>query len=445
MTSAPRLNRNPRNAGSIKARPLFHGFSGGRARSRPALAALTLACAALLLSAPHAVAAHAPADTLVERSGTLPAQGRAVIRSGMAWMDETAPIFQKISTEFAKELTGRGLAVIQASASALEPMPKTPLPNKQAARDVPARRQAAPSEPGAAEGAAAQKAQELGKDGKLPPLKLRTYMTADKDKDLPESVRAIAAPDVTRALYARSQQAGKPVVQSFAIPGRLPGELSDDAKKADYAFIIRFAAVRAWAESPAGEYPEAPGNLWAEALDLAREARGRDDSPFGPGVPVAASTIGGTARLGIGEPAQAAPPGQNTYGTPGGYARGYEGSSRNDTWHRDSDFYQRDYQFKHGPQPQHATPPSGLSGSVTGKGPVQQRGFGATPLPGRSHGASFIGWHLLILECFDLAPAREGKKPVRVWQATVRSPGGGDDFGATLPKMVRAAFAATQN
>ena len=432
MTSAPRLKHNACNAGStsirertvLHTRSLLHVVPLVHAWSPPVLAvlaAVAILCAALLLPAPDSMAAPAPAGTLVEQYGKLPVQGKAVIRSGMAWMDETAPVFQKVSSEFGRELTSRGLTIIRVSASGLEPMPKTPLPNKQAARDAPARRQAAPSEPGTAEGAAAQKAQELGKDGKLPPLKLRTYVTADKDKDLPESVRAIAAPDVTRALYARSQQAGKPVVQSFAIPGRLPKELAGDAKKADYAFIIRFAAVRAWAEAP-----------------------GHDAAPFGPGVLVAASAIGGTARLGIGEPAQATPPGRNTYGTPGGYVRGYEGTSRNDTWGRDSDFYQRDYQFKHGPQPQYATPPAGLSGSVPGKG-QGQRGFGATPLPGRSHGASVIGWHLLILECFDLAPAREGKKPVHVWQATVRSPGGGDDFGATLPKMVRAAFAAKQN
>ena len=357
------------------------------------------------------LAPAAQEDTHVERSGELPRQGRAIIRSGMAWLDESSPVFHRVSEALAKELTARGLTIVPVRPSALEPMPKTPLPNKQAAQDVPARRAPKP-EQGASEGVASQKAADLGKTGQLPKLKLRTYGTPDKDADLPESVRNITAPDVTRALYARSQQTGKPVVHSFSVPGRVPKELTDDAKIADYAFIVRLAAVQAWAEAP-------------------------NPFPFGPGVLVAASSIGGTGALGYGPPAQ---PGQSTYGTPGGYVRGYEGSAPNDFWGRDRDFFQRDYMFKHGPQPNYATPPSGLSNSRTG---TPQPGFGVGPLRGREH-VSNIGWHLLILDCFDLAPARDGKRPVRVWQAAIRSPGDPDALATGLPKMIPAIFAAKQ-
>ena len=349
-------------------------------------------------------------DMLVDMSGKLPRQGRVVLRSGMAWLDETTPTFYRLSSALAKELQDRGLTVVSVKASELDPMPKTPLPNKQSARKGP-RKVAAQSGP--TEEAAASKASELGKSGQLPKLALRTYATPDSDADLSESVRSITAPDVTRALYARSQQQGRPIVHAFAIPGRMPKELPHDATIADYAIIIRFAAVQTWAAAP-------------------------NPHPFGPGVMVAATSIGGTGALGFGTPAQPAPPGHSTYGTPGGYARGYEGWGRNDFWHRDSDFNQRDYQFKHGPQPQYATPPSGLSGSRSGQ---QQRQFGVGPLHGREHVAT-VGWHLILLEGYDLEQIRNGKPPARIWQASVRAPGEPEALPNSLPKMIHAVFAA---
>ncbi len=372
--------------------------------ARPLLPGIVLL--AFLLAPAAALAAKN--ETQVQQTGELPRTGRVVIRSGMAWLDETSVVYQRVSAALAKELTARGLTVVSVKASALEPMPKTPLPNRQPARD----RKPRTPKGGPAEEEAAQKASELGKTGKLPKLALRGYSMPESDADLPDSVRSITSPDVTRALYARSQQQGKPQVGSFAIPGRLPRELADDAAIAGYAIIIRFAAVQAWAEAP-GPFP------------------------YGPGVLVAASSIGGTGALGFGTPAQPAPPG-NTYGTPGGYARGYEGSAPNDFWHRDSDFYQRDYQFKYGPQPNYATPPSGLSGGGSGRA---RRGFGVAPLPGRGQ-VSSIGWNFLLLDCFDLAPVRSGKNPVRIWQASLRAPGDADSLGTTLPKMIPAIFAA---
>ena len=349
----------------------------------------------------------------VEQKGELPRQGRVVLRSGMAWLDESSTVFQKMAAAFGKELTARGLVVVAVKPSVLEPMPKTPLPNKHQERDV---RKPRDVPQGAPEAEAAQKAGELGKEGKLPKLKLRGYTTPDSDRELPESVRSITSPDVARSLYARSQQAGKPVVQSFAVPGRMPGELETDANVADYAIIIRFAAVRSWASPP----------------------EVRPVSSFGSGVLVAASTISGTGALGFGVPAQPVPPGRDTYGTPGGYARGYEGSARNDFWNRDSDFFQRDYQFNHGPQPNYATPPSGLA---TSRG---ERGFGVKPLPGRGHGPSVTGWHLILFDGFDLAPVKKGKKPVRIWQAAVRGPGEVETLEKSLPKMIRALFATKE-
>lgn len=391
--------------------------SPSRTDAKIRLAALG-AVLGFLCFTPSALAAQA--ETHVEQTGELPRHGKVVLRSGMAWLDESANAFQKIATAFGRELTARGLTLLPVKPSALEPMPKTPLPNRTKGRDLRKRPDIAAGTP---EEEALRKAGELGKEGKLPQLKLRRYNTPDSDTDLPESVRSITAPDVTRALYARSQQTGKPVVQSFAIPGRMPAELQNDAQTADYAIIIRFAAVRAWAALPEPK-PLSP-------LE-----------PGSPGVLVAAASIGGTGALGFGPPAQASPPGSGTYGTSGGYVRGYEGSARGDFWGRDSDFYQRDYQFKHGPQPNYATPPSGLSPSGKSRtGRTGTRGFGVDPLPGRGHGPAAIGWHLILFDCFDLAPVRTGKKPVRVWQAAVRSPGETTDFDTTIPKMIRAVFA----
>ncbi|MDR3073165.1 MAG: hypothetical protein LBV01_00395, partial [Deltaproteobacteria bacterium] len=102
-------------------------------------------------------------------------------------------------------------------------------------------------------------------------------------------------------------------------------------------------------------------------------------------------------------------------------------------WHRDSDFYQRDYLFKHGPPPQYATPPSELS---------SPRGFpaGMQPLPGRGR-ALVAGWHLLLLDAYDLLPVRDGGDPKRIWTAEIRLPDDGLSLDAALARMVRVIFA----
>lgn len=368
---------------------------------------LFAACAGTaLLTAPCPSSARS-SDIAVAKSGALPVKGMVVIRSGMAWMDETSPLFQNVRESLAKELTARGMTVVSVKPSALESMPETPLP-QGSSTSYPGTMPKTGSNEAVTGTEQAQKASELGREGKLPQLKLRSYTVPAKDTDLPASVRAVAPPNVTRALYARSQQQGMPVVTSFAVPGRLPKELAEDATIADYAVVARFAAVRAWALAPS----PVPGGP--------------------PGTGVAASTVKGLGALGFGNPAAPAPPGRDTYGTPGGYVRGYEGAAPNDFWHRDSDFYQRDYQFKYGPQPNYATPPTGLS-------PSPDRSPGATGLPASGHEtASFSEWHLLILDAFALAPMKNNKPPEPVWRAVARRPGSAQSLVKSLPEMAQA-------
>lgn len=374
---------------------------------------LAMAALAVSLSPLMAFAAQSSANTVVWRSGPLPETGRVVIRSGMAWLDETAPIFQRLAAVLKKELTAKGLIIVERPPSKLEAMPKTPLPpsgGRIKTADTPTLSERNKAQSGSA---AAQKANELGKAGKLPQLKLEGYSAPKKDADLPATVLAVAPPDVARALFARSQQQGLPEVRSFNIPGRIPEEVNDDATVADYTLVVRFAAVRGWSAAPERLFPGGP-----------------------PGVSVAATTVRGVGSLGYGAPAAPAPPGRNTYGTPGGYVRGYEGSAPNDFWHRDSDFNQRDYQFKYGQQPNYATPPSGLS-----PGRNVSPGVGAMPV-GRGGTVAFSEWHMLILELYPLAPLREGKKAEPVWRGMARRPGDTKALGKSLPEMAQLLTAA---
>ncbi|MCC8193097.1 MAG: hypothetical protein LIP28_00405 [Deltaproteobacteria bacterium] len=50
-----------------------------------------------------------------------------------------------------------------------------------------------------------------------------------------------------------------------------------------------------------------------------------------------------------------------------------------------------------------------------------------------------VGWHLLELSCYDLAPAREGKEPRLVWDAVVQRVTFGMYLRGTLPAMARDA------
>jgi hypothetical protein len=184
----------------------------------------------------------------VHRNGSLPRQGKIVIHSGLAWMNKTAPAFQTMARGLEKELASLGLTVVPyAKPSKLEEMPKTPLPsnvNSPAPGTTPKK---PVSQGQGTNGEAAQKkADALGKEGKLPKLKLRSYNTPGRDADLPQSVKDLRPPDVSKALFAKSQELGRPVVQNFVIPGRIPAELESDASYADYALVVRFASVRSW-------------------------------------------------------------------------------------------------------------------------------------------------------------------------------------------------------
>ncbi|MDR3073198.1 MAG: hypothetical protein LBV01_00560, partial [Deltaproteobacteria bacterium] len=279
-----------------------------RAHIRSGLAVLSCAAALLaLFPEPAPAARKVPAAAFA--SGALPRSGRVVLRSGLEWLDEAAPVFQKFAADFGRELTARGLSLVAVKPSALSAMPETPMPRRNSEAggvDAPKARPNPARVSGVNDAEAALKASELGHAGRLPKLALRGYSAPSQDADLPETVKAVSSPDVTRALFALSQQRGNPAVNSFAIPGRLPAEIKGDAGIADYAVIVRFASVRLWA--------------------------GREDKPFPgpPGVLVAALGVGGSGSLGFGPPASPSARGNGAYGTQGGYMRGYEGSAPND-------------------------------------------------------------------------------------------------------------------
>lgn len=377
---------------------------------------LTLCLALFALVSPLPADAASPAD--VCRTGQFPRQGKIVIRSGLAWMNETAPAFQTMARGVEKELASLGLQVVPyAKPSALDKMPETPLnpnTNRPAASDA-KKNAPKPAGPSVSGEVAQEKAGSLGKEGKLPKLKLRSYGAPKRDADLPQSVKAIRPPDVSRAMYAKSQELGRPVVQNFAIPGRVPAELESDAEYADYALVVRFASVRSWGALPENSTPEYFMGL--------------------PGTLVAAATIRGTGALGYGPPASpssSAPP--NTYGTPGGFVRGYEGAYPNDFWGRDRDYFQRDYQFKHGEPPQYAKPPKDFT-------PGTHQGFGNAPEFGSRHTMNIDEWILIFIDCYDLAPARNGQKPAVIWSVSARKPVQGEGFAKGVESLARAAFA----
>lgn len=382
---------------------------------------LCLAFGSILASTVSPGPAFAATTADVCRAGTLPRQGKIIIRSGLAWMNETAPAFQTMARGVEKELASLGLTVVPyAKPSKLDKMPETPLqPSgaRPAQPDLP--KPISPKSSGVSGDAAQEKADSLGKGGKLPKLKLRSYDAPKRDADLPQSVKNVRPPDVSKALYAKSQELGRPVVQNFAIPGRVPAELESDAEYADYALVVRFASVRSWGALPGGSSSE----QYASFMSL-------------PGYLVAA------APLGYGQPASpssSAPP--NTYGTSGGFIRGYEGSGPNDFWGRDRDYFQRDYMTKHGEQPQYATPPKGLSPNRY-SGPGEYSGPGGMPEFGGRHTMNIDEWILIFIDCYDLAPARNGQKPAAIWSVSARKPVQGEPFAKGVETLARATLAA---
>ncbi len=383
-------------------------------RSGLAAGLLVMALIVLLFPLSACAASRKTPEIQTHEGGSFPAEGRVTIRSGLSWLNEAAPVFAPLGKELAAQLKAKGMIVVEVPTTVSEPMPVTELPANADALSSPAPRMAKGAAP--ASGASTRdRAAELAREGKLPQLKLREYATPHKDADLPQSVRSIAPPDAQRALFALSQQKGVPIVRTLAvIPGRAPPELTHDAAVADYALVVRFALMEPYVVSSLEQ-----------------------------GIAGAAMGFGGSGALGFGPPSSpgaSAPPGG--YGTPGGYVRGYENpSGPSDPWGRDHDFYQRDYMMKNSPPPPVAEPPSGLSGPMDGVP------GGGLPPSERGRGGGYVTtgretWHLLQIECYDLASAKNGKKPVIVWRAYAQQLAGEKPLASALPELAKAIFAA---
>ena len=108
---------------------------------------------------------------------------------------------------------------------------------------------------------------------------------------------------------------------------------------------------------------------------------------------IAAGPIRGVGSLGASPPVRSAPPPRPAYGgTPGDYARGYEGTTPTpDPWHRESDFRDRNYMLRHSSPPAYATPPQPPVGGGGGRviepyDPILPK----PPLPGDSDPAGRV-------------------------------------------------------
>ena len=91
-----------------------------------------------------------------------------------------------------------------------------------------------------------------------------------------------------------------------------------------------------------------------------------------------AAGTGGVGTMGYGSSTPGAPPRSSFGNTPGDYRRGYEGHSPypGDPWGREADFKARNYEQRHGPQPEFATPPDS---SVSP--PAPRPAYPSTPKP----------------------------------------------------------------
>ena len=282
-------------------------------RGAYALHIFLVAVCALGLSAPAgAMPAQGQNPQIVARSGALPQHGRLIIRSGLAWMDETSLLFASLSRELSQDLTAKGFDIVETSPSRLEKLP----PGTEGVRNakVPElpggggrRGQRAMSVP---EAVTRMNAMHLAREGRLPrltPAKAPSTARNEQETGILLMGVPLTKPELIR--FALTQEAGYPALRGHAdIPGRLPHELREtDPDNADYALVVKFAM------------------LWPAA---------------------------------------------------------------------------------------------------------QQK----------EKNALVAGWHLLFLDCYDLTPARSGKDPRRVWNATVQRVVSDPDLYQTLPDMARAAL-----
>ncbi len=279
----------------------------GRLRPLLYLAAVVLACCWFSVAA-----AAGPGDEeLLVVTGKLPDAGRVVIRSGLSWMAEDAPLFATVGRALAGELEKRGLTFVAVPPSVLAPFPEgtdsvrgAPVPRSQGVR----RRIMS-----IAEAIFRMKAMQLAREGKLPQARFGTLSQRATRSETPSSARLPSLTPRERIRFALSQEEGEPELSGHVtVPGRVPDEIATaDPAVADYAVTVRFAML--W-----------PGS-------------GIPDEP-----PVAESR-------------------------------------------------------------------SGLA----------------------------VGWHLLEMACYDLAPARAGRAPERVWSATAQRVAYGSYLKGILPRMVR--------
>ncbi len=319
--------------------PLF--VPHNRPEKRPETRACGLFAAVLfflVLRGALCAAAPLPEDPqLLRVTGTLPAQGRVVIRSGLAWMDEDSPRFALLARELGQGLAARGLSVADAPLSVLEPLPKGSTELRDAPVPEIGRRGRRQRPMSMQEAVARMQAMQLAREGKLP--QTRFAAATDVLAGVPVAGNRTAAPiapapapkrqnvqpngsvaqpvlaGAELARFALSQEQGVPELRGqVSIPARVPLELRiTDPAIADYALVARFAM------------------LWPAASQ---------------------------------------------------------------------------------------------------SGPVRRQPLIAA------------GWHLLELACYDLAPARVGKEPRRIWIATVQRVAQSSEMSVSVPQMGREAVLA---
>lgn len=416
-----------------------------------------LLCCFALGGMPLAGAAPASSSENVTTTGALPSGGKAVMRSGMQWMDERAPLFLRVRAALAPLLEVRGFALVSVAPSALQPVPHFPAP-EPAARGG-GRKQSVPSSQAfgssaTTEEAARAAAAELSASGRLPQVSLRRYDVAGKDADLPAAVLAIAPPDPQTILFALSQQRGTPLMKrAGSIPGHLPGELAAmDARAVDVAFVVRLALVQPQ-PSRGAAYGGSAGFASGGGLSGVSGSLGGSSLPGG-------SSVGGVATLGAQAPQAQAPrlaPGQ---GTAQDFARGYEGMSpRQGRPHVAADMRARDYAERLAPPPPLATPPQApaLRREDSGRGSLGSTAAMAVSgaaFPAEDAGAPAEGsleggvpahtGYRLELYCYDLAPARTGGAPRLLWQSVVQKRAEDGDVFDAFAHMARLAVEGTK-
>ncbi|MDL2272599.1 hypothetical protein LJC23_06165 [Desulfovibrio sp. OttesenSCG-928-I05] len=391
---------------------------------------------AVLLMLPLAsCVARQDVDSVVK--GEQPEAGRVVLRSGLAWLDESSPVYQPLWAELRRVCEEKDWRVVPVPPSRMKPLPDNPVPGGSGGVRVPdasvytaaesglrqPRQFRADGRPEAGEDLRTQaKAAELARAGKLPATRLQGYASPANDAELPPSVMAVTPPDIATYLFALSQLRGRPLLRGVpSIPLHIPQELTtDDPARADYAILVRFAVI---AQPVRGS---------GRTLNGGRSSGGS-----------AGTLIRGVGSLGFGASGSTGLYGGNTRGSGSmsGYMRGYDGNAPgSDMWHRDADYRRRDYARLVGPKPVESAAPQALSGDVNREVPqslAATAGAAASALPAVS--APSGGEYLVLeLEIYDLAPARDGDEARVIWSGKAAASGpftGTEQIAASLAEL----------